>query len=180
MNQSSVKQANQRLLKRLLLLVVGMFGFGFAMVPLYNVFCEITGLNGKTNAEAMTLVESAVDSERLITVEFVANINQAAPWQFKPTVSKMQVHPGEFYRTSYFAQNLTDQLLVGQAVPSVAPGLAAQHFQKIECFCFSRQEFAPNEGRDMPVSFRIDPDLASDITTVTLSYTFFKLDDSDS
>jgi len=175
----TLAQANRRLLRRLLLVTVAMFGFGFALIPLYNVFCEVTGLNGKTNTEAIAMVAGEVDAERVVTVEFIANINQSAPWQFKPKVSKMQVHPGEFYQTSYFAKNLSGDSLVGQAVPSVAPGLAAQHFQKIECFCFSRQLFEPGEGRDMPVVFRLDPALSPDVSTVTLSYTFFKLDDTD-
>jgi len=170
-------QANQRLLRRLLLAVLAMFGFGFALVPLYDVFCDITGLNGKTSNQAVANVAGPVDNSRTVTVEFLASVNQTAPWEFKPQVAKMQVHPGEFYQVDYYAKNLTGQALVGQAVPSVAPGLAAQHFQKIECFCFSRQAFEPSEGRDMPVTFRIDPDLSPDISTVTLSYTFFKLED---
>ncbi len=169
--------ANKRLMQRLGFVALGMFGFGFAMVPLYDVLCEVTGLNGKTNRTAATQLERAVNTERLVNVEFLASVNQSAPWQFRPNVVKMQVHPGEFYRISYFAENKTDQPLVGQAIPSVAPGVAASHFQKIECFCFSRQDFAPHEGRDMPVVFRIDPNLPADVSTVTLSYTFFKLDE---
>jgi cytochrome c oxidase assembly protein subunit 11 len=144
---------------------------------LYNVFCDITGLNGRTNSEAVAVTDGAVDTNRTITVEFVANLNVAAPWDFMPKVAKMQVHPGELYHTSFFARNLTNEPLVGQAIPSVAPGQAARYFQKIECFCFSRQAFKPREGRDMPLSFRLDPAIASDISTVTLSYTFFKVED---
>ena len=177
MTEQTIAQANRRLLRRLLLAVAGMFGFGFAMVPLYNVLCDITGLNGKTRNAAVVAVEGPVDVTRTVTVEFVANINESAPWQFAPTVAKMRVHPGEFYRTSFLARNLTEDHLVGQAIPSVAPGLAARHFQKIECFCFARQEFKPGEGRDMPVVFRLDPDLPPDVPTVTLAYTFFKLDE---
>jgi len=169
-------QANRRLIRRLLLIVGGMFGFGFALVPLYNVFCDITGLNGKTNSEAVAAVTQSVDADRTVTVEFVSSINQSAPWKFRPEVTKMQAHPGEFYRTSFYAENLTDNVLVGQAIPSVAPGQAAQHFRKIECFCFSRQEFAPREGRDMPVVFQLDPALSPEVTTVTLSYTFFQIE----
>lgn len=175
----SVSQTNRRLVRRLLLAVGVMFGFGFALIPLYDVFCEITGLNGKTGTEAVSVVRDVVDTERTVTVEFVANVNVSAPWEFAPTVTKMQVHPGEFYQTSYHARNLTAESLVGQAVPSVSPGQAAQHFQKIECFCFTRQAFAPKEGRDMPVVFMVDPALAKDISTVTLSYTFFRLQDRD-
>jgi cytochrome c oxidase assembly protein subunit 11 len=176
MTDNTVSQANRRLVKRLLIAVVGMFGFGFALVPLYNVFCDITGLNGKTRNEAVAAVDGEADKSRMVTVEFVASVNQSAPWQFAPTVAKMKVHPGEFYQTSFSAENLTDQALVGQAVPSVSPGLAAQHFQKIECFCFSRQDFKPHENKDMPVVFRLDPNLSPNVSTVTLSYTFFKVE----
>jgi cytochrome c oxidase assembly protein subunit 11 len=99
-----------------------------------------------------------------------------APWEFAPQVTRMEVHPGQYYQTQFHARNLTGQPMVGQAIPSVAPGLAAQHFQKIECFCFVQQPFQPGEGRDMPVTFRIDPALPLEVRTVTLSYTFFKRD----
>jgi cytochrome c oxidase assembly protein subunit 11 len=174
-----VAVANRRLTKRLLLVTVAMFGFGFAMVPLYEVLCEVTGLNGRTGSQAAVLEPGmAVDESRTVTVEFVASLNAGAPWEFAPQVTRMTVHPGQFYQTNFHAQNLTGQTLAGQAVPSVAPGPAARHFQKIECFCFTRQVFQPGEGRDMPVIFRLDPDLAPDVRTVTLSYTFFKLDDA--
>ena len=182
MSTVTVSQANRRTLQRLLLIAVAMFGFGFAMVPIYDVFCSITGLNGKTSdkAVAATAVQGEVDKTRTITVEFVANINESAPWEFAPKIAKMEVHPGEFYRTSFIAQNLTGAKLVGQAIPSVTPGPAAGHFQKIECFCFSRQEFQPHESKDMPVLFRLDPSTPTDISTVTLSYTFFKVEDKGS
>ncbi|MDX1654641.1 MAG: cytochrome c oxidase assembly protein [Candidatus Competibacteraceae bacterium] len=177
----SAKPDNRRLLGRLLLVVVGMFGFGFALVPLYDVFCDITGLNGKTaNVAVSRTTTDPVDRERLVTVQFLANINQSAPWEFRPQVRTMRVHPGEFYQTSFYAQNLTDRPMVGQAIPSVAPGLAAGHFHKVECFCFNRQPFEAGEGRDMPLAFRIDPDLDPDISTITLSYTFFRLPEQDS
>ncbi|HRD48844.1 MAG TPA: cytochrome c oxidase assembly protein [Candidatus Contendobacter sp.] len=175
----SAGAANRRLVKRLLLITVAMFGFGFAMVPIYDVLCQITGLNGKTGGRQVAAVlPMAVDEARTVTVEFVANLNVGAPWEFAPQVSHMQVHPGQYYQTHYLARNLTGHALVGQAIPSVAPGLAAQHFQKIECFCFNRQVFQPEERREMPVVFRIDPNLPSDVHTITLSYTFFRLDDA--
>lgn len=177
---SSVSIANRRLVKRLLLITIAMFGFGFAMVPIYDVLCDITGLNGKTGGRVAVVESGAVDEARTVTVEFVASLNVGAPWEFTPKVNRMQVHPGQYYQTHYLARNLTSHVLVGQAIPSVAPGLAAQHFQKIECFCFSRQKFEPEEGREMPVVFRIDPNLPPDVHTVTLSYTFFKLDDAGS
>ncbi|MCP5425196.1 MAG: cytochrome c oxidase assembly protein [Gammaproteobacteria bacterium] len=177
MTEDSIKQANKRLLVRLLIVVVAMFGFGFALVPVYSVFCKITGLNGKTSNEVAKDTSGPIDDKRIVTVEFLASLNESAPWEFHPEIAKLKVHPGEFYHIAYYAKNLTDQPLVGQAIPSVAPGLAASHFQKIECFCFSKQDFKPGEGRDMPVTFRIDTALPAEITTVTLSYTFFKLNE---
>lgn len=156
---------------KLALLVVGMFGFGYLLVPMYDVFCELTGLNGKTAVTAAVVTEAADD--RQITVEFLASVNQNAPWEFKPSVAKMKVQPGKFYDTTYFARNQTDGALIGQAVPSVAPGQAARYFQKIECFCFTEQQFEPFEQRDMPVRFYVNPELPEHITTITLSYTFF-------
>jgi cytochrome c oxidase assembly protein subunit 11 len=164
--------SNARLVKRLLLAVTAMFGFGFAMVPLYNVFCDLTGLNGKVGGR-VEAVEVEADLNRTVMVEFVANVNQTMPWEFRPEVSRMEVHPGKVYRTSFYAQNRTDRVMVGQAIPSVSPGVAAQHFKKTECFCFTEQQFAAGEGRDMPVMFMVDTELPDDVEVVTLSYTFF-------
>lgn len=164
-------QSNAWFAGKLAVMVVAMFGFGYLLVPMYNVFCELTGLNGKTASTAAVATEASSDRE--VIVEFIASINQQAPWEFRPTVAKMKVQPGKFYDTTFFARNRTDAALTGHAVPSVAPGQAARHFQKTECFCFTEQNFAPGEGRDMPVRFILDPDLPKHIETVTLSYTFF-------
>lgn len=159
---------------RLVLVAVGMFGFGFAMVPFYDVFCEWTGLNGRTASGPIANAQAySVDAERLITVEFVASVNQSLPWEFRPEVTRMQVHPGQVYRTQYYARNRADHAIVGHAVPSVAPGVAGRHFQKTECFCFTEQKFEAGEGRWMPVQFVIDPELPDKYEMVTLSYTFF-------
>lgn len=153
-----------------------MFGFGFALVPLYQVICEITGMNGFVSnrvAENADVVE--VDRSREITVEFVATVNNQGPWEFRPVTSSMKVHPGEIYTTAYYAENLTAEPLVGQASYSVAPGRAARWFGKPDCFCFTQQKFAANEGRDMPVTFFVSPNLPEDVKRVTLAYTFFEL-----
>jgi cytochrome c oxidase assembly protein subunit 11 len=173
---------NRRTVIWLFCAVVAMFGFGYALVPLYYVFCDITGLGGRSNREpiAMTEVEHIVDQQRTITVEFIANVTSDAPWEFTPNVTKMQVHPGEFYQTHYNARNLSEKPLVGQGVPSIAPAEGSLHFQKIECFCFEQQTFEPGESKEMPVVFRIDPALPKAITTLTLSYTFFHTQNSDS
>ncbi|MEQ1801003.1 MAG: cytochrome c oxidase assembly protein [Gammaproteobacteria bacterium] len=167
------RAGNGRLVFRLAVMAVSMFAFGFLLVPLYEVMCKITGIGGRTNAEAATISATQAVSERLITVEFVAVLNEQAPWEFRPTVSSIQVHPGQLYDTAFFARNLTDGVLVGSAVPSVAPGQAAKHFIKTECFCFTQQNFTAGEGRDMGVQFMIDPALPDFIDRVTLSYTFF-------
>lgn len=166
--------ANRRLLKRLLYLVAGMFGFVFAMVPLYDVLCDVTGLNGKTSGvavEASTLLEP--DLDRTVVVEFLASVNENLPWDFEPEVTRMEVHPGQTYRTNFYARNRTDTVMIGQAVPSVSPGLAASHFKKTECFCFTEQRFEAGERREMPLVFAIDTDLPEEIKVVTLAYTFF-------
>ena len=158
---------------RLLLLAVAMFGFGFLLVPIYDAFCEITGLGGKTNSVAATDVVTSVDKTREINLEFVTTVNQYAPWEFHSQVKKMTVHPGGMYEAIFIARNLTNKAKVAQAVPSVAPQQAAKHFRKLECFCFTSQEFSPGEEKEMPVRFIIDSELPDYIDTITLSYTFF-------
>ncbi len=164
----------RRNLLGLFLIPVLMFGFGYLMVPIYNVFCDLTGLNGKTGRLSFSEAEALETNEdKWIKVEFLASLNQNAPWQFDPAVASMMVHPGKPYRTHYIAQNTLDREMVGQAVPSVSPGKAAAYFKKTECFCFNQQTFASREKREMPLVFIVDPDLPDDIDTVTLSYTFF-------
>lgn len=164
--------SRNRLTGSLLLLTVSMFGFGYLLVPLYDILCEITGLNGKTSNEAVVVTE-APDLDRLVDVEFMASVNSHGAWEFEPVITRMSVHPGKLYTVEYRARNELEQPRIGQAVPSVAPGVAARYFQKTECFCFTEQKFEPHEERDMPVRFILDPDLPEHITTVTLSYTFF-------
>ncbi len=174
MDANERQQANQRVLKRLGISAVLMFGFGFAMVPLYDVFCDITGINGKTGRiEQEAALSQEVDEARLVTVEFLATVNSKLPWEFKPMIRKIKVHPGEVTEVSYFARNKTDKLVAGQAIPSLAPGLAAKYFNKTECFCFTRQTLQPGESKEMPLRFVVDPRLPDEIRTVSLSYTFF-------
>ncbi len=168
-----------RTVRRLLLAVGVMFGFGFALVPLYNALCEVAGINGKsvalTSGASSTAPGGAGSTGREVTVEFVGNVNAELPWDFKPKVSRMKVRLGEMAETSYVAHNRAGYAVTGQAVPSVAPGQAAKHFQKIECFCFTEQKLAAGEQKNMKVLFRVDPTLADDVNTLTLSYTFFDL-----
>ena len=166
------KDENRALTGRLLVLVVAMFGFGFLLVPLYDVFCEITGFGGRTNATAVA-VEEAPDLSREIRVEFVTTVNSYAPFAFEADVDSMTVHPGRMYFATFTALNLTESDKIAQAVPSVAPVSAAAHFTKIECFCFTSQDFAANEQRAMPLQFIVSPDLPEYVDTITLQYTFY-------
>ena len=171
---SDSRKPDRSLVGRLVLLAFAMFGFGFLLVPLYDVFCEITGIGQRTGtpvADAMNAETPVTD--RIVTVEFVASLNQYAPWEFRPNVTSLEVVPGKYYDATYFAHNLTQRELVGRAVPSVAPGQANKYFKKVECFCFTAQDFQPDEQRDLGLRFMVDPDLPAHIDRVTLSYTFF-------
>ena len=172
-NSGESRPSNGRVIARLMFIVVGMFGFGFAMVPLYDVFCDVTGLNGKTSGEAIVADNLQVDTSRAIEVEFVANLNADMPWEFKPLQHSVTVHPGEPTRIEYVAVNRTNRVITGQAVPSVAPGQAAEYFQKTECFCFTEQKLEPGEEKRMPVIFVVDPALPEEVSQLALSYTFF-------
>lgn len=175
MNTTDRAAANNRVVKRLGIAAVLMFGFGFALVPLYDVFCDITGLNGKTGRiELEDALSQTVDEDRLVTVEFLGVVHSDLPWDFKPMVRKIRVHPGEVTEVNYYATNKADNAVTGQAVPSVAPGKAAKYFSKTECFCFTRQLLEPGEGKEMPLRFVVDPALPDNVRTVSLSYTFFQ------
>lgn len=170
-----VAQANRRSLTRIGLVALAMFGFGYLLVPLYDVFCDITGLNGKTGRidEQAVAARYQPDPDRLVTVQFVVNANQGMPWDVAPEKTEVQVHPGEIFVTSFTARNPTTHAMVGQAVPSVAPGQANRYFNKTECFCFNKQELAAGEKKEMPLRFVVDPRLPKHINTLTLAYTFF-------
>jgi cytochrome c oxidase assembly protein subunit 11 len=165
---------SRRTLMTLVLVVAGMFGFGYALVPLYRTICQITGLNGKSDSLiAAQSVQEKEDDSRLVTVQFTTTVNGGRVWRFSADQPGIQVHPGKLYTVYFTAQNQEDKSVVGQAVPSVVPWSAATYLHKTECFCFSRQSFAPGEKKDMPVRFMIDPNLPKEVETVTLSYTFF-------
>ncbi len=145
------------------------------MVPMYNIICDITGLNGKTGRVSVESVASSQQlQDREVVVEFVSSINQGGSWIFKPMEKTMTVTPGKMYHASYYAENLSDNAVVAQATPSVTPFAAAKYFNKTECFCFTRQAFEPKGSKDMPLTFIIDPDLPINVDRVTLSYTFFR------
>lgn len=169
------RKLNAQMLGKLMVVAVLMFGFGYALVPLYKKICEITGVNILTpkDATAESIGNTQIDKSRTITVEFDANAQ--GPWRFRPTISSVQVHPGEMTQVLYEVVNMQPHSIDAQAIPSYAPQQAAAYFRKVECFCFKQQTLGPNEAKQMPVVFYIDPALPKDVKTITLSYTFFEI-----
>ena len=173
-------RGNFPMVSRLVVIAIGMFAFGYAMVPLYKTFCEMTGINvlalGDRNipgAAPDVALNTQVDTSRTITVEFDAN--SRGPWEFKSRLRSLQVHPGEMATVIYDFQNVQNRRMSAQAIPSYAPAQAAAHFNKIECFCFQQYTLEPGEKKSWPVVFVIDPKLSADVKTITLSYTFFEV-----
>ena len=170
---------NRRMLGKLLVVALLMFGFGYALVPMYKAICEALGVNVLSLAEqrreaaARGSANTQVDSTRLVTVEFDANAR--GPWDFKPALASVKVHPGEMATVMYEFRNKQDRTMAAQAIPSYAPKQAMAHFNKLECFCFNEYTLAPGESKQWPVSFVIDPKLPKDVSTITLSYTFFEV-----
>jgi len=176
LNAAQLRQhSNQRLALRLGLVALFFVGFGFAMVPMYDVFCELTGLNGKTNAAPMVADQNTqVDLTRSVKVEFLSQTMPGVGLQFKPEQFSMRIHPGEINHINYTVKNTSNKVFVGQAVPSITPAQATRYFEKLECFCFTQQTFQPGETRTMPVVFVVNPKMDRDLGTVTLSYAFFE------
>lgn len=171
----SQQRATRRTVVKLVLATCVMFSFGYALVPLYNVFCTITGLNGKTGR--MTEAQAAAvpaNLSREVTVEFVTNVDAQMPWDFKPMVNKVVVHPGVETQVEFEVHNWDAGRIDGNAVPSVAPNTVAKYFKKTECFCFTQQTLAAGETRRMPVRFVVDPRLPPEVKVLTLGYTFFQ------
>jgi len=176
----SLRYQNSTMLGKLAVVALAMFGFGYALVPIYNAICQMTGVNILALAELVVPGEKAkvpantqVDTSRTITVEFDAN--SRGPWQFKPAQSSLQVHPGEVMTVMYEFQNTQNRRMAAQAIPSYAPQQAAAHFNKLECFCFNQYTLDAGEKKSWPVVFVIDPKLSKDVKTITLSYTFFEV-----
>ena len=162
---------------KLVLAPILMFGFAFALVPLYDILCDITGFNGRTTDESYQEVRNSyeIDESRLVSITFSAAVAPGFPISFKPEVNSMEVVPGKVYTMNYLAENRSDDVIVGQATPSVAPYQAATHFKKLECFCFTRQEFAAKQPVEMPVRFVVEPSLDENVHNLTLSYNFFRI-----
>ena len=167
------RQANRTLLIKLGVVVVVMFGFGFALVPFYDQICKATGLRDIDNPDR--LENSQIDRARTVRLEFDANVRKL-PWTFRPLAPVVRVHPGEVTQVVYEVENRTERPLTGQAIPSYGPPLAAQYFKKLDCFCFAKQSFQPHEKRQMPVVFVVDPKLPPEVNTIALSYTFFEVE----
>lgn len=173
--EEPTRKLNMQMFSKLVVLSVMMFGFGYLLVPIYEKICEITGINLLTpkNVTVEEIKNTQIDPTRTITVEFDANVQ--GPWRFRPTVSSMQVHPGEMAQVVYEVVNKQARAIDAQAIPSYAPQLAGTHFRKMECFCFQQQTLGPNEAKQMPIVFYIDPALPKDVTTIIISYTFFEI-----
>lgn len=174
--QQQTGEATRTALK-LVVVVVGMFGFGFALVPLYDLICDVTGLNGKTGDQYTEVESQVIDESRVVKLQFIANNNAGMPWEFRPVVRTMEVTPGKMYETNFYVRNPADRAITAQAVPSVAPFRAAQYLHKTECFCFEQQELMAGESLDMPLRFIVDAGLPKEVTTLTLSYTIFDITD---
>jgi cytochrome c oxidase assembly protein subunit 11 len=177
---SGLQRDNKRMLGKLCVIALVMFGFGYALVPMYQSICEALGINILSRNELLVTGKSSsgsfntqVDASRTITVEFDANAR--GPWDFKPAQSSVQVHPGEVTTVMYEFRNVQNRVMSAQAIPSYAPKQAMAHFNKLECFCFNEYTLQPGEAKKWPVVFVVDPKLPKDVTTITLSYTFFEV-----
>ena len=181
----TARSENMKMVGKLAVVTAGMFAFGYALVPIYKQICELTGINilslserqvpggGTAGRDVRVPPNSQIDRTRTITVEFDAN--SRGPWEFKPAQRSLQVHPGQLTTVMYEFQNVQNRRMAAQAIPSYAPRQAAAHFNKLECFCFTQYTLEPGEKRQWPVAFVIDPRLSKDVTTITLSYTFFEV-----
>lgn len=177
MSDNVQKPDNKKMVIRLLGVVAGMFVFGFALVPLYDVFCEVTGINGKTRGQAI-YQKTDINKDRQVKITFITNINRGMPWDFKPLVNSMKVHPGEMNEVRFYAKNRSQKAIIGQSIPSVSPGQANLYLNKTECFCFDQQTLAAGEEIEMPMKFYIDADIPDNISHLTLSYQLYNVTDA--
>ena len=167
-------KANSKLAVKMIWVALGSLLFAFALVPLYDVLCSITGLNGKTENNASTLTKAKVDESRSVTVQFTSAVMPGLGWNFYPKQASITLHPGQIETVLFEAKNITSQVVTGQAIPSVTPGIASVYLKKIECFCFVNQSLKPGETKVMPLRFFVDPAIPKDVSEMTLSYSFFE------
>jgi cytochrome c oxidase assembly protein subunit 11 len=175
MDPTLQKRANRRLVRSLVIMTLGAFAFGWALVPLYDVLCRAAGIGNAEAKDGRSSAQEAIDPNREVTVEFVADPASVGSYEFRPKVASMRIHPGKLYDTLFYAKNLTLEASVAQAVPSISPTGTAKYFHKTECFCFTPQKFAAGEGRDLPVRFIVDPQLPANVDKLTLAYAFYDL-----
>jgi cytochrome c oxidase assembly protein subunit 11 len=176
MQDQGAPEENRITLRKLVIVALAMFGFGWALIPLYKKICDITGINiltGQDPKAAEAARNTQVDAARTIAVDFDAN--RQGPWRFRPLVNHVAVHPGEMVTVEYELINLEARPMTGQAIPSYAPSVSGEHFHKVQCFCFSQQSLAAGETRRFPVVFFVDPELPREVDEITLSYTFFEI-----
>lgn len=174
-----MNQGSKKTIRTLCFAVLGMFTFSFALVPLYNVFCEVTGLNGKIELRATNNTNIEIDDGRDVSIQFVSHNNEEMPWTFEPSEDSIKIKTGKYHTATFYVKNPTNRTMIAQAIPSVAPSNAASHLKKLECFCFEQQELAPGEEALLPVRLIFDNDLPSSINSVVLSYTIFDVTDYD-
>jgi cytochrome c oxidase assembly protein subunit 11 len=170
----TIPQSNQQTMRKLFIVSLAMFGFGFALIPFYQKICEVTGVNLLLKPAEIT--NTQVDTARFVTIEFDSNLRSSLPWTFKPLETSLRIHPGELTTVMYEIRNTSTRVITAQAVPSYGPNVAEQYFKKIDCFCFTKQTLQPGESRQMPVAFVIESGLPKDIGTITLSYSFFEVE----
>lgn len=169
-------RSHGRLVGRLVLLAAAFFAFGFALVPLYDTLCRVVGFNGKTLKDAVAAADvkpGGIDFTRQLGLQFTATVMPGLPWEIRPLEPAFELHPGELRTTRFLVRNMSDQPIVGQAVPSVSPTVAAKYFKKLDCFCFKQQTLAPGEAREMALTFVVDRDIGPEISELTLAYAFF-------
>ena len=174
-----MNQGSKKTIRTLCFAVLGMFTFSFALVPLYDVFCEVTGLNGKIELRATNNTNIEIDDGRDVSIQFVSHNNEEMPWTFEPSEDSIKIKTGKYHTATFYVKNTTNRTMIAQAIPSVAPSNAASHLKKLECFCFEQQELAPGEDALLPVRLIFDDKLPSSINSVVLSYTIFDVTDYD-
>ena len=170
----NVLHLNLATMRKLVVVSIAMFGFGYALVPFYQKICEVTGVNRLLKPAEVT--NSQIDATRFVTIEFDSNLRTALPWTFRPLQTSVRIHPGELTTVVYEIRNTSTRAITGQAIPSYGPQLAGQFFKKLDCFCFTQQTLQPGESRQLPVVFVIEVGLPQDVSTITLSYSFFEVD----
>jgi cytochrome c oxidase assembly protein subunit 11 len=173
--RAEIAADNAKTVKKLVFVVIGMLAFSFALVPLYDVFCDLTGINGKPSDQAAIYESVVIDESRTIKIEFITRTHSGMPWEFKAQTAEVRLHPGEMGEVAFYVRNPTNRDIIAQAIPSISPGTAALYVNKTECFCFKHQPLKAGEEALMPMKFYVDPQLPKDINVFTLQYTLYDI-----